>query len=64
MKKPRKPAKPVSADVIARLADRSKDVSGFFKGHAAWSSRFALEGESRLRGMDVTIRAGSLTRLA
>jgi hypothetical protein len=32
MKKTRKPAKPVSADTIARLADRGKDVSGFFKG--------------------------------
>ena len=33
MKKTRKPAKPVSADAIARLADQGKDVSGFFKGH-------------------------------
>jgi hypothetical protein len=32
MKKTRKPAKPVSADAIARLADRGKDVSSFFKG--------------------------------
>ena len=32
MKKTRKPARPVSADAIARLADRGKDVSGFFKG--------------------------------
>jgi len=32
MKKTRKPTKPVSADAIARLADRGKDVSGFFKG--------------------------------
>jgi hypothetical protein len=31
MKKTRKPAKPVSAEAIARLADRGKDVSGFFK---------------------------------
>lgn len=31
MKKPRKPAKPVSAEVIARMADRGQDVSGFFK---------------------------------
>lgn len=31
MKKIRKSAKPVSADVIARLADRGKDVSSFFK---------------------------------
>ena len=32
MKKTRKPAKPVSADAIARLADQGKDVSRFFKG--------------------------------
>ncbi len=32
MKKIRKPAKPVSADAIARLADRGEDVSSFFKG--------------------------------
>jgi Ribbon-helix-helix protein, copG family len=32
MKKTRKAANPVSADKIARLADRGKDVSGFFKG--------------------------------
>jgi hypothetical protein len=32
MKKTRKSANPVSADKIARLADRGKDVSGFFKG--------------------------------
>ena len=32
MKKTRKPVKPVSADAIARLADRGNDVSGFFKG--------------------------------
>jgi len=32
MKKTRKQAKPVSADAIARLADRGKDVSGFFTG--------------------------------
>jgi hypothetical protein len=31
LKKPRKPTKPVSADAIARLADRGKDVSSFFK---------------------------------
>jgi len=32
MKKIRKPAPPVSADAIARLADRGKDISGYFKG--------------------------------
>ena len=32
MKRTRKPAKPVSADKIARLADQGKDISGFFKG--------------------------------
>ena len=32
MKKTRKAVKPVSADAIARLADRGRDVSGFFKG--------------------------------
>jgi len=32
MKKTRKSAKPVSADAIARLADRGKGVSHFFKG--------------------------------
>mgnify|MGYP001599587412 CR=1 FL=1 len=31
MKKTRSPAKPVSAEAIARLADRGRDVSGFFK---------------------------------
>jgi hypothetical protein len=31
MKKMRKVAKPISADSIARLADRGKDVSRFFK---------------------------------
>ncbi|HEV3200663.1 MAG TPA: ribbon-helix-helix protein, CopG family [Bryobacteraceae bacterium] len=31
MKKTHKPAKPVSADAIARLADRGKDISGSFK---------------------------------
>jgi hypothetical protein len=32
MKKTRKPARPVSADAIARLADQGKDISHFFKG--------------------------------
>jgi hypothetical protein len=32
MKKTRKPARPVSADEIALLADRGKDISRFFKG--------------------------------
>jgi hypothetical protein len=32
MKKAPKVAKPVSAELIARLADRGKDVSRFFKG--------------------------------
>jgi len=32
MKKTRKAVNPVSADNIARLADRGKDVSRFFKG--------------------------------
>jgi hypothetical protein len=31
MKKTRKAAKPASAEAIARLADRGKDISGFFK---------------------------------
>ena len=31
MKKTHKPAKPISADAIARLADQGKDISGFFK---------------------------------
>jgi len=32
MKKTRKSAKPISADAIARLADRGEDVSHFLKG--------------------------------
>jgi len=32
MKKIRKPAKPISAEAIARMADEGKDISGFFKG--------------------------------
>jgi hypothetical protein len=32
MKTTRRSAKPVSADAIARLVDRGKDVSHFFKG--------------------------------
>ncbi|MGA2183606.1 MAG: ribbon-helix-helix protein, CopG family [Bryobacteraceae bacterium] len=32
MKRTRKTAAPVSADVIARLADQGKDISGFFRG--------------------------------
>jgi hypothetical protein len=32
MKKARESAKPVSADAIARLAERGKDISHFFKG--------------------------------
>jgi hypothetical protein len=32
MKKTRKPDQPATADAIARLADRGKDVSQFFKG--------------------------------
>lgn len=31
MKKTRKRGKPVSAEAIARLADRGKDISSFFK---------------------------------
>jgi hypothetical protein len=31
VKRSRKPAKPVSAETIARLADHAKDISGFFK---------------------------------
>ena len=31
MKRTRKPAGPVPAEAIARLADQGKDVSGFFK---------------------------------
>jgi hypothetical protein len=30
MKKTRKTAKPVTAETIARLADKGKDISGFF----------------------------------
>jgi hypothetical protein len=33
MKKTRKAARPVGAEAIARLADRGKDISGFFKSH-------------------------------
>ena len=33
MKKTRKSANPVSADVIARLADKGKDVSRYFTGN-------------------------------
>jgi len=32
MKKTRKPARPVSAEEVARLADQGKDVSHFFEG--------------------------------
>ena len=32
MKKTRKPAKPVAAEAIARLADQGRDISGFFRG--------------------------------
>jgi hypothetical protein len=32
MNKTRRPAKPVSADAIARLADQGKNTSRFFKG--------------------------------
>jgi hypothetical protein len=32
MKKTRKSAKPVSAEAIAKLADRGQDVSHFFRG--------------------------------
>jgi hypothetical protein len=32
MKKTRKPAKPVPAEAIARMADKGKDISHFFKG--------------------------------
>jgi hypothetical protein len=32
MKKTRRTSKPVPADAIARLADKGKDVSHFFKG--------------------------------
>ena len=32
MKKTHKPAIPVSADALARLAEQGKDISGFFKG--------------------------------
>ena len=32
MKKTHKAGKPVSADAIARMADRGKDISGFFTG--------------------------------
>ena len=32
MKKTRKPGQPASADAIARLADKGKDASHFFKG--------------------------------
>jgi hypothetical protein len=31
MRTTRSPAKPVSAEAIARMADRGQDVSGFFK---------------------------------
>jgi hypothetical protein len=32
MKKTRKPAKPVPAEAIAKMADKGKDISHFFKG--------------------------------
>jgi hypothetical protein len=32
MKRTRKSSEPVSADAIARLADRGKDISHFFRG--------------------------------
>ena len=33
MKKTRKSTRPVSAEAIARMADRGKDISHFFTGH-------------------------------
>jgi hypothetical protein len=47
MKKTRKPARPVSADAIARLADRGKDVSGFLRAKAGW---FSQQWFSRFNG--------------
>ena len=55
MKKTRRPAKPVSADAIARLADQGKDVSRFFKG----------EGHivQPIRRVNVDVTAGMLEEL-
>jgi hypothetical protein len=39
MKKTRKHSKPVSPEAIARLADRGKNISGFFKGQGRMVQR-------------------------
>jgi hypothetical protein len=40
MKKSRKPAKPVTAEAIACLADQGRDISGFFRGEGRMVSLF------------------------
>jgi hypothetical protein len=55
MKKTREPSRPLSADAIARLADRGKDVSRFFKGQGRMVQP--------IRRVNVDLTAGMLEEL-
>ena len=55
MKKTRKSAKPISADAIARLADRGEDVSHFFKGEGRMGQP--------IQRVNVDVTAGMLEEL-
>ena len=74
MKKTRKPAKPVSADAIARLADQGKDVSRFFKGqgrmvqptqrvNADVTATMSEESDKAAQGLNVSRPAGIKIRV-
>ena len=62
MKKIRKSAKPVSADAIARSADRGKDVSNFFKGQGCMVP--PIQRVTRMRSANVRRSLGSTSDTA
>ena len=65
MKKTHKTGKPVSADAIARMADRGGDISGFFtgKGRMVQGGVDPLSAVQGIQRVNVDVTAGMLEEL-
>jgi len=65
MKKIHKTGKPVSADAIARMADRGKDISGFFtgEGRMAQAGSEPLSAVRGIQRVNVDVTVGMLEEL-
>jgi Ribbon-helix-helix protein, copG family len=65
MKKTHKTGKPVSADAIARMADRGENVSGFFtgKGRMVQAGVDAVSAARGIQRVNVDLTAGMLEEL-